>query len=189
MGNLNDGVFCLQDLNQKRLFCATVTGAVVQVNYGKRQLERVFQLHDGKINDLRVAEGFAVTASDDKFLRVWPTDFSDFFLEAEHESAVTSCSVSSDGLQVCASTSTGSLGVLDIPSHAYRTLLRSHAGAVTSAAFDPSPDRDEVSLFVFTHHGRFEYSSYQMAYSFERKHSCRHRSENNLRRTRYASAS
>ena len=48
-------------------------------------------------------------------------------------------------LQVCASTSTGSLGVLDIPSHAYRTLLRSHAGAVTSAAFDPSPDRDEVS--------------------------------------------
>ena len=151
-------------MNQKRLFCATVTGAVVQVNYGKRQLKRVFQLHDGKINDLRVAEGFAVTASDDKFLRVWPTDFSDFFLEAEHESAVslfylhmgnwsdvvfcaqvTSCSVSSDGLQVCASTSTGSLGVLDIPSHAYRTLLRSHAGAVTSAAFDPSPDRDEVS--------------------------------------------
>ena len=64
---------------------------------------------------------------------------------------VTSCSVSSDGLQVCASTSTGSLGVLDIPSHAYRTLLRSHAGAVTSAAFDPSPDRDEVSFFVFTH--------------------------------------
>ena len=52
------------------------------------ELERVFQLHDGKINDLRVAEGFAVTASDDKFLRVWPTDFSDFFLEAEHESAV-----------------------------------------------------------------------------------------------------
>ena len=89
MGNLSDGVFCVQDLNQKRLFCATVTGAVVQVNYGKRQLERVFQLHDGKINDLRVAEGFAVTASDDKFLRVWPTDFSDFFLEAEHESAVS----------------------------------------------------------------------------------------------------
>ena len=66
---------------------------------------------------------------------------------------VTSCSVSSDGLQVCASTSTGSLGVLDIPSHAYRTLLRSHAGAVTAAAFDPSPDRDEVSLFYNLHMG------------------------------------
>jgi WD40 repeat protein len=64
---------------------------------------------------------------------------------------VTSCSVSSDGLQVCASTSTGSLGVLDIPSHAYRTLLRSHAGAVTSAAFDPSPDRDEVNFFYNFH--------------------------------------
>jgi hypothetical protein len=26
-----------------------------------------------------------MTASDDRFLRVWPVDFSDFFLEAEHE--------------------------------------------------------------------------------------------------------
>ena len=97
---------------------------MVQVNYGKRQLERVFQLHDDRINDLRGSEGFAVTASDDGFLRVWPVDFSDFFLEAEHESAVTSCSVSADGLQVAAATKTGSLGVLDIPSYAYRTLLR-----------------------------------------------------------------
>jgi len=133
------------DLDQKKVFCATVTGAVVQVNYGKRQLERVFQLHDDKINDLRVCEGFAVTASDDGFLRVWPVDFSDFFLEAEHESAVTSCSVSADGLQVAAATRTGSLGVLDIPSHAYRTLLRSHAGAVTGVAFDPDPERDEMA--------------------------------------------
>ena len=105
----------VSDLNQKKVFCATVTGAVVQVNYGKRQLERVFQLHDDKINDLRVCEGFAVTASDDGFLRVWPTDFSDFFLEAEHESAVTSCSVSADGLQVAAATRTGSLGVWTSP--------------------------------------------------------------------------
>ena len=135
----------VSDLNQKKVFVATVTGAVVQVNYGKRQLERVFQLHDDRINDLRVSEGFAVTASDDGFLRVWPTDFSDFFLEAEHESAVTSCSVSADGLQVAAATRTGSLGVMDIPSHAYRTLLRSHAGAVTGVAFDPDPDRDEMA--------------------------------------------
>ena len=135
----------VSDLNQKKVFCATVTGAVVQVNYGKRQLERVFQLHDDKINDLQVCEGFAVTASDDGFLRVWPVDFSDFFLEAEHESAVTSCSVSADGLQVAAATRTGSLGVLDIPSHAYRTLLRSHAGAVTGVAFDPDPERDEMA--------------------------------------------
>ena len=54
----------------------------MQVNYGKRELECVYQLHYGAINALAINDGFAVTASDDRFLRVWPTDFSDFFLEA-----------------------------------------------------------------------------------------------------------
>lgn len=52
-----------------------------QVNYGKRQLDCVYQLHTGAINAIQINEGFCVTASDDKFVRVWPVDFSDFFLE------------------------------------------------------------------------------------------------------------
>lgn len=72
----------ITELDQKHVYVATVTGAVVQVNYGKRCLECVYQLHDGAINALCINEGFAVTASDDRFLRVWPVDFSDFFLEA-----------------------------------------------------------------------------------------------------------
>ena len=130
----------ITDLDQKHVYVATVTGAVVQVNYGKRCLECVYQLHDGAINALCINEGFAVTASDDRFLRVWPVDFSDFFLEAEHEAAVTSASVSSDGLQIVAATATGSLGTLDIPSHAYRTLLRSHNATVHGCAADPEND-------------------------------------------------
>ena len=128
------------DLDAKRLYVATATGAVVQVNYGKRELECVYQLHDGAINALAINEGFAVTASDDRFLRVWPTDFSDFFLEAEHEAPVTSACVSSDGLQIVAATSTGSMGTLDVPTHAYRTLSRSHNASVTGVACDPVND-------------------------------------------------
>lgn len=53
---------------------------------------------------------------------------------------MTSASVSSDGLQIVAATATGSLGTLDIPSHAYRTLLRSHNAVVHGVAADPQND-------------------------------------------------
>jgi len=35
-----------------------------------------------------------VTGSEDQFLRVWPLDFSEFFLEAKHEGLVLSLDIS-----------------------------------------------------------------------------------------------
>lgn len=46
----------ITELDQKHVYVATVTGAVVQVNYGKRCLECVYQLHDGAINALCINE-------------------------------------------------------------------------------------------------------------------------------------
>ena len=53
----------------------------MQVNYGRRTLERIFQLHSAAINCIIASEGFAVTGSDDNYVRVWPLDFADFLLE------------------------------------------------------------------------------------------------------------
>lgn len=85
---------------ERRVFVSSVSGSVYQINYDKLSLEVVYQLHMGAINTFVVNEGFAITGSDDKFLRVWPIDFSDFFLEAEHETPVTAVGMSPDGLQV-----------------------------------------------------------------------------------------
>ena len=142
----------------------------------RRALLCVYQLHSAAINSLVVHDSFCVTGSDDKMLRVWPMDFSDYLLEvlrestlgctgtwfhhlystptyctltphtfyhtphtfqAEHEAPVTSVGTSGDGLRVCVGTESGALGVLDIPSQQYRTLLRSHTGAVGGVAADP----------------------------------------------------
>lgn len=54
---------------------------MLQINYGTRTLERVYQLHSAAINCMLVSDGLCVTGSDDKYLRVWPLDFSDFLLE------------------------------------------------------------------------------------------------------------
>lgn len=46
-----------------------------------RALLCVYQLHSAAINSLCIHDGFCVTGSDDKQLRVWPMDFSDYLLE------------------------------------------------------------------------------------------------------------
>jgi WD repeat-containing protein 90 len=64
-------------------------GAGAQVNAERREVEAVHQVHMGPINCLLVHAGFAVTASDDGRLRVWPLDFRDYLMEANLSVAVT----------------------------------------------------------------------------------------------------
>lgn len=59
-------------------------------------------------------------------------------VQAEHEASVTSVGMSPDGLAVCIGTENGTVGVLDVPTHQYRTLLRSHVGPVNCVAADPN---------------------------------------------------
>ena len=134
----------MEGMAQRHVFVATEAGTVVQVDYESKALECVFKLHDAAIHSIAINEGFCVTGSADRYLRVWPLDFSDFFLEAEHEGAVSSVDVSQDGLRLAIGTHDGTLGVLDVASHAYQTILRSHTDAVLALAVDPDPTRQEV---------------------------------------------
>lgn len=77
-----------------------------------------------------------VTGSTDRFMRLWPLDFSDFLLEAQNESPVTSVCMSTDGLKLLIGTLSGSIGILDVVSHAYTTAMRSHTSRVASLAYD-----------------------------------------------------
>ncbi|KAF7661567.1 hypothetical protein LDENG_00259130 [Lucifuga dentata] len=88
------------------------------------------------INSISVSSAFCATGSADGFLRLWLLDFSAVVLEAEHEGPVSLVSVSADSLQVLAATSTGNLGYLDVSSHGYNTLMRSHTDSVLSFSVD-----------------------------------------------------
>ncbi|WAQ96619.1 WDR90-like protein [Mya arenaria] len=89
------------------------------------------------INTMAINETFCVTGSDDGFMRLWPLDFAHVYLEAEHEGPVTAVGFSADGLQIVAGTALGNLGMLDITSRGYTTLMRSHVGRIRSVAVDP----------------------------------------------------
>jgi WD40 repeat protein len=53
-----------------------------------------------------VNESFCVTGSDDGYLRIWPLDFKQVLLEAQHDGPVTGVDISNDCMRVLASTST-----------------------------------------------------------------------------------
>ncbi|KAI4898063.1 hypothetical protein NFI96_018064 [Prochilodus magdalenae] len=108
-----------------------------QQNHSQRREKQTFSTGPGiAVNSISLCGAFCATGSEDGFLRLWPLDFSSVLLEAEHEGPVSFVSVSSDGLSVLAATSTGNLGYLDVTSHGYRTLMRSHTAAVLGFSVD-----------------------------------------------------
>lgn len=115
---------------KRRVYVGSKDGTVLQINAESQELEFVYKLHDSGIYSLAVNEAFCVTGSDDLFLRVWPLDFSEFFMEAKHEATVTATDISSDGVEIVCATAHGSIGLLDISQQKYRTVARSHADDV-----------------------------------------------------------
>lgn len=119
----------------KRVLVGSKHGYLYQVNYDTRQLESVFKIHDLSICSISVSAGFCVTGSQDQYIRVWPLDFSEFFLEAQHESIIIALDISMDGLKVACGTSANSLSILDLTTQNYKTLLRSHSDTIVSLQY------------------------------------------------------
>lgn len=124
-------------IQDPRVFSSTSRGAIVQISYRTLRVEAVFQVHTGPIRSLSVNEGFCVTAGADRYLRVWPLDFSEFFVEVRYESPLAASAVSPDGLRVAATTDARAIGVLDISSRSYHTAGRCHTGSISDVAVRP----------------------------------------------------
>jgi WD40 repeat protein len=93
------------DHTSKRMYVATASGSLFQINYATRQLECIYKLHSGPIYSLDVNEGFVVTGAGDCFLRVWPLDFSDFYVRRQ-SMPDTRCISSGSLLIICCETLT-----------------------------------------------------------------------------------
>ncbi|ESP04065.1 hypothetical protein LOTGIDRAFT_230310 [Lottia gigantea] len=139
----------------KLLYACSKSGHILKIDYKKvtvqhvRRLLPVSKKTDHKdikvdtkgtgicINSMYVSEAFCVTGSDDGFLRLWPLDFAHVYLEAEHEGPVTAVNLSADGLKILAGTITGNIGILDVSTRGYSTIMRSHTSSIYSVAIDP----------------------------------------------------
>lgn len=131
--------FLGEELGQlHRIFVSSSRGEVVQLLYKDKSVQAVYQLHHQAITSLCANEGFVVTGSADNYIRVWPLDFQSFYLHAKHDSEVCGVDVTIDGLRVACSTASGAVGMLDMKSHAYSELVRSHSSPISDASLSIS---------------------------------------------------
>lgn len=65
---------------------------------------------------------------------------------SQHEDGVTSCSVSPDGIKIAVGTLNGSVGALDVSTHCYHSLLRSHHKDILAVAVRPSIEGPDQAL-------------------------------------------
>ncbi|KAM4632224.1 WD repeat-containing protein 90 [Discoglossus pictus] len=138
-----------RELEDRTLYVCSRGGHILEIDYKNMVLCNVRRLQPSQnqhsehrekqtfttgpgiaINSLSLSATFCATGSEDGYLRLWPLDFSGVFLEAEHEGAVSCVSISPEGLRVLSCTSSGELGVLDVPSRGYQTLMRSHTDSL-----------------------------------------------------------
>ena len=96
------------------VFVASSAGTLLQVNYSNRQVLGLLRLHEAAITCVTATEGYVATGAADGLLRLWPLDFSDYLMQAQHDSAVASVAVSDDDLRLAVSTGSGTLGILDV---------------------------------------------------------------------------
>ncbi|EER09413.1 hypothetical protein Pmar_PMAR025968 [Perkinsus marinus ATCC 50983] len=119
-----------------RVFVATACGRVVQLNYNTRQVENVYRLYeDGcPIWAITVTEGFVSTAGDDGYVRVWPLDFTNYYMQAKLPGPVLGLDLTPDDLQLVCSVQDGSVGVLDLEACKYSVVCRSHKSGIRCGA-------------------------------------------------------
>lgn len=139
-----DNPFIGEEFNKGRVFVGSNKGCIYQVSCNTQELEAIFKIQDSPILSICVNDAFCVTGSQDGHLRVWPIDFKEFLIEAKHDSGVCSVDISFDGLEIVCGTLNGSIGILNIESKQYKTILRSPPGNVISMAAHPSGN------FLFT---------------------------------------
>lgn len=140
--------------NENLIYSCTTSGQIFVFNVAKMEIEKVKIIESLvkksgilnkqknspslKLNSISISDDFCVTGSDDGFVRLWPLDFSQVCLEAEHDSSIVVVKFSADCQKIASATSSGNLGVLDIELKSYSTLVRSHTNVVNDVSLDPT---------------------------------------------------
>jgi WD40 repeat protein len=130
-----------------KVYVGGSNGCVFTIACNNQELEAVYKIQNSPILSICVNDAFCATGSLDGYLRVWPVDFSEFLIEAKHDSGICSVDISYDSIDFLCGTLNGSIGLLNIQNKQYKTVLRSPPGLIHSMIAHPSGD------FLFTLEG------------------------------------
>ena len=126
--------------NKGKVYVGSNGGCIFQVACSNQELEAVYKVQDSAILALAVNEAFCATGSRDGYLRIWPVDFSEFLIEAKHDTGVCAVDISYDAMDILCGTLGGSIGILNVQNKEYKTILRSPPNIVKQLILHPSGD-------------------------------------------------
>ncbi len=136
----NNTMFGDDFTNKGKVYVGSNGGCIFQITCNNQELEAVYKVQDSAILALAVNEAFCATGSKDGYLRIWPVDFSEFLIEAKHDTGVCAVDISYDAMDILCGTIGGSIGVLNVQNKEYKTILRSPPNKVKQLILHPSGD-------------------------------------------------
>ena len=136
----NNTMFGEDFTNKGKVYVGSNGGCIFQIACTNQELEAVYKVQDSAILALAVNEAFCATGSKDGYLRIWPVDFSEFLIEAKHDTGVCAVDISYDAMDILCGTIGGSIGILNVQNKEYKTILRSPPNVVKQLILHPSGD-------------------------------------------------
>ena len=136
----NNVMFGEDFTNKGKVYVGSNGGCIFQISCTNQELEAVYKVQDSAILALAVNEAFCATGSKDGYLRIWPVDFSEFLIEAKHDTGVCAVDISYDAMDILCGTLGGSIGILNVQNKEYKTILRSPPNIVKQLILHPSGD-------------------------------------------------
>ena len=136
----NNTMFGEDFTNKGKVYVGSNGGCIFQISCTNQELEAVYKVQDSAILALAVNEAFCATGSKDGYLRIWPVDFSEFLIEAKHDTGVCAVDISYDAMDILCGTLGGSIGILNVQNKEYKTILRSPPNIVKQLILHPSGD-------------------------------------------------
>jgi WD40 repeat protein len=141
-------------LNELIVYISSKSGHILELLYDERRVMKIHRLlpkkySNGSTEKITMANGpsigicafactnnFCITGSNDGYVRVWSNDFTQVYIEAKHDQAICGLITSQDQTRVLISTTSGSLGILNLVNKEHVNLLRAHTQCVTDIDYD-----------------------------------------------------
>lgn len=120
-----------------RVYVTSSVGSVVEFDATTLRVHAVHEITHVGLLCVSVCGAFVVTGDSSGKMRLWPLTFTESFMTAEHDSALTSVCLCEDSTHIAAATIGGNLGVLNVCEKSYKTLMRSHTDDVLCVVMHP----------------------------------------------------
>ena len=123
------------------VYITTRTGQILEILYDERRVIRMHHLPKKlskvfTLSTLTCTQHFAITGSDDGYVRVWSRDFSQVHIEAKYDQTIIGLLGSTDQTRILILTESGSLNVLNLIDKVHVNLMRTHRRSIEDFDYD-----------------------------------------------------